>query len=114
MAPCPLPAACREYGVQPIIGALLGVARDARGSGGTQVDYLPLYAQDEAGWLNLCDLVSRAHLERPLELEPHVALDDLEGRTAGLIALTGGGGGRADAALRRWPGRGCPRLCRPA
>ncbi|MBO9499688.1 MAG: DNA polymerase III subunit alpha [Novosphingobium sp.] len=81
--------ACREYGVQPIVGTLLGVIRED----GRQVDYLPLYAQDEDGWNNLCHLVSRAHLDRPVELDPHVALGDLEGRTAGLIALTGAGEG---------------------
>ncbi|MEM7700409.1 MAG: DNA polymerase III subunit alpha [Pseudomonadota bacterium] len=78
-------------GVQPIIGTLLGVARD--GSDGKIVDYLPLYAQDEAGYDNLCHLVSKAHLERPLELEPHVLIADLEGHTEGLIALTGAGEG---------------------
>ena len=76
-------------GVQPIIGALLGVAREESGA----IDYLPLYAQDEDGWNNLCHLVSRAHLARPLELDPHVALEELEGRTDGLIALTGAGEG---------------------
>jgi DNA polymerase-3 subunit alpha len=78
-------AACKGEGVQPVVGALLGVARGPEGP----VDYLPLYVQDEMGWQNLCDLVSRAHLERPLELEPHVALADLAGRTEGLIVLTG-------------------------
>jgi len=78
--------ACFDEGVQPIVGALLGVARDEAGK---QVDYLPLYAQDEAGYDNLCYLVSKAHLDRPLELEPHVSLADLEGRSEGLIALTG-------------------------
>ncbi|MGN6499713.1 MAG: PHP domain-containing protein, partial [Tsuneonella sp.] len=83
-------SACFDYGVQPIVGTLLGVARE---EGGAQVDYLALYAQDEAGYDNLCHLVSKAHLERPLELDPHVALADLEGRTDGLIALTGAGEG---------------------
>ncbi|QYU68656.1 DNA polymerase III subunit alpha [Leptolyngbya sp. 15MV] len=82
--------ACFDEGVQPIVGTLLGVARDEAGK---QVDYLPLYAQDEAGYDNLCHLVSKAHLDRPLELEPHVALADLDGRTEGLIALTGAGEG---------------------
>ncbi|RPF72575.1 DNA polymerase III subunit alpha [Aurantiacibacter spongiae] len=80
---------CIAEGVQPIIGTMLGVCR---GDGAT-VDYLPLYAQDEDGWQNMCHLVSRAHLERPLEREPHVELADLEGRTNGLIALTGAGDG---------------------
>jgi len=83
--------ACKGEGVQPIIGTLLGVARE--GSEGKQVDYLPLYAQDEAGYDNLCHLVSRAHLDRPLEFEPHVVWDDLAGHTDGLIALTGAGEG---------------------
>src|SRR5688500_13972151 len=78
-------AACKAEGVQPIVGTLLGIARGADGP----IDYLPLYVQDETGWQNLCRLVSRAHLERPLEPEPHVALDDLDGHTEGLIALTG-------------------------
>jgi len=82
--------ACKGEGVQPIVGALLGVARDAEGK---QVDYLPLFAQDETGYDNLCHLVSKAHLERPLELEPHVAMADLGGRTDGLIALSGAGEG---------------------
>jgi DNA polymerase-3 subunit alpha len=87
--------ACAGEGVQPIVGALLGVARGE----GDPIDHLPLYAQDESGWNNLCDLVSRAHLERPLELEPHVALADLEGRTDGLIALTGAAEGAVTRLL---------------
>jgi DNA polymerase-3 subunit alpha len=83
--------ACKAEGIQPIIGTLLGVARPSRDEGaeGKQVDYLPLYAQDEAGYDNLCHLVSKAHLDRPLEFDPHVRMEDLEGRTDGLIAFTG-------------------------
>jgi DNA polymerase-3 subunit alpha len=83
--------ACKSEGVQPIIGTLLGVARE--GSEGRLVDYLPLFAKDETGYDNLCHLVSAAHLDRPLELEPHVQMDDLEGHSDGLIALTGAGEG---------------------
>ncbi|RDC60103.1 DNA-directed DNA polymerase [Alteripontixanthobacter maritimus] len=78
--------ACFAEGVQPIIGTLLGIARD---DAGKQVDYLPIYARDNDGYNNLCHLVSAAHLERPLEFEPHVQLSALEGHTNGLIALTG-------------------------
>ncbi|AXK43592.1 DNA polymerase III subunit alpha [Erythrobacter aureus] len=83
--------ACKAEGIQPIIGTLLGVARPSRDEGaeGKQVDYLPLYAQDEAGYDNLCHLVSKAHLERPLEYDPHVRMEGLEGHTDGLIAFTG-------------------------
>ena len=83
-------AACAAAGVQPIVGMLLGVMRD--GDAAT-IDYLPLYAQDEAGWQNLCHLASRAHLDRPLELDPHVRMEDIEGHSDGLIALTGAGEG---------------------
>ena len=85
----PFAAAAREYGIQPLIGTLLGVQREQGGA----IDALALYAKDEDGWLNLCHLVSRAHLDRPLELEPHVSLADLEGHSHGLIALTGAGEG---------------------
>ena len=42
--------ACISEGVQPIIGACLGVVREAaEGSDRAEVDYLPLFAQDEQG-----------------------------------------------------------------
>ena len=93
--------ACKAEGIQPIIGTLLGVARPSRDEGaeGKQVDYLPLYAQDEAGYDNLCHLVSKAHLERPLEFEPHVRIGDLDGRTEGLIAFTGASEGAVTRLL---------------
>jgi DNA polymerase III subunit alpha len=77
--------ACKGEGIQPIVGTLLGVLADD----GETVDHLPLFAQDERGWNNLCHLVSRAHLDRPLERMPHVGMADLEGHTDGLIALSG-------------------------
>ncbi len=77
--------ACKSEGVQPIVGTLLGVLAED----GETVDHVPLYAQDEDGWNNLCYLVSRAHLDRPLEQMPHVGMADFEGRTDGLIALSG-------------------------
>ncbi|MFB0611593.1 DNA polymerase III subunit alpha [Aurantiacibacter poecillastricola] len=77
--------ACMGEGVQPIVGTLLGVLADD----GETVDHLPLFAQDEDGWNNLCHLVSAAHLDRPLERDPHVGMAEFEGRTDGLIALSG-------------------------
>ena len=80
--------------MQPIIGTLLRVARPDMPEGVTPpIDWLALYAQDEAGYQNLCELVSRAHLDRPIEEDAHVPFADLEGRTDGLIALTAGGEG---------------------
>ncbi len=100
--------ACKGEGIQPIIGTLLGVARDAEGK---QVDYLPLYAQDESGYDNLCHLVSKAHLDRPPELEPHVAIGDLEGHTEGLIALTGAGEGALTRLLAEGQNPAAEALC---
>ncbi|MCY1671877.1 DNA polymerase III subunit alpha [Novosphingobium sp. SL115] len=87
--------ACKDMGVQPVIGTMLAVARPDRegaatgfGPAAPTIDWLALYAQDTAGYDNLCHLVSRAHLDRPLEFAPHVVLADLVGHTDGLICLT--------------------------
>ena len=87
--------ACKAAGVQPIVGALLSVARPGQrlANGAPLIDWLALYAQNDAGYNNLCALVSAAHLGRPVEQEPHVLLADLAGKTDGLICLTGGGEG---------------------
>ncbi|MEA3032067.1 MAG: polymerase subunit alpha, partial [Sphingomonadales bacterium] len=86
--------AARKEGVQPIIGTMLAVARPGWPEGRTpQLDWLALYAQNLAGYDNLCALVSAAHLGRPLEDSPHVRCEAFEGRTDGLIALTAGGEG---------------------
>ncbi len=92
-AAMPFGEACMAEGVQPIIGAMLAVARpEDIGPVGT-LDWLALLAQDEAGYHNLCRLVSAAHLDRPIHEEPHVPFAALEGATDGLIALTAGGEG---------------------
>jgi len=86
--------ACKAEGVQPIIGTMLAIARPGTPDGKPALyDWLALYAQDEAGYDNLCALVSAAHLERPIEEQAHIRLDDLAGQTDGLIALTAGGEG---------------------
>lgn len=83
--------AAKKAGVQPVIGTLLCVARPDMPDGvEPPLDWLALFAQDETGYNNLCDLVSRAHLERPIEKDAHVLFEDLEGRTDGVIALTAG------------------------
>jgi DNA polymerase-3 subunit alpha len=85
--------ACQAAGVQPIVGTLLAVARPVPEGVEAPIDWLALYAQDATGYDNLCQLVSMAHLDRPIELDAHVSLDALRGRTDGLIALTAGGEG---------------------
>src|ERR1044072_2622196 len=90
--------ACAKAGVQPIIGTLLAVARPNMPDGiAAPIDWLALYAQEESGYANLCDLVSMAHLDRPIEEEAHVSFESLAGRTDGLICLTAG----AEGALAR-------------
>ena len=89
-------AACLDVGVQPIVGTFLAVARpvaDSDSAGDSVIDWLALHAKDEAGWQNLCHLVSCAHLDRPQHFDAHVPFDMLEGRSEGLICLTGAGEG---------------------
>jgi DNA polymerase-3 subunit alpha len=91
-----LAAACRDMGIQPIIGAFLGVARpETEDTAGRDpvIDWLALFAKDETGWLNLCHLVSAAHLDRPSHFEAHVPFAELTGRSDGLVCLTGAGEG---------------------
>ncbi len=86
--------ACKGAGVQPIIGAMLCVARPDMPDGVEPIfDWLALYAQDEAGYDNLCRLVSAAHLDRPVEQQAHVRFEALEDSSNGLIALTAGNEG---------------------
>lgn len=86
--------ACKDAGVQPIVGTMLAVARP--GTPDNQppiIDWLTLYAQDDAGYDNLCALVSAAHLDRPIEYDAHVDLAMLERHSQGLLALTAGSEG---------------------
>ncbi len=97
-AAMPFSEGCAKAGVQPIVGALLAVARPNMPEGVTPpIDWLALLAQDEAGYSNLCALVSMAHLDRPVEEDAHITLESLLGRTDGLICLTAG----AEGALTR-------------
>ena len=97
-AAMPFSEGCVKSGIQPVIGALLAVARPDMPDGvAVPIDWLALYAQDEAGYGNLCKLVSMAHLDRPIEEDAHVTFDQLAGRTDGLLCLTAG----AEGALAR-------------
>jgi DNA polymerase-3 subunit alpha len=93
----PFSEACFAKGVQPIIGAMLAVARPEEIGGPTGIDWLALLAKDDTGYANLCKLVSSAHLDRPIEQDPHVEFARLESLSEGLVALTGG----AEGALAR-------------
>ena len=78
----------KGQGVQPIAAALLAVARPDQ-QGKLVLDWLPLLAQDEAGYSNLIHLVSRAHLYTEAHESAHLSFAAFEGRTDGLLALTG-------------------------
>src|SRR6185503_20899929 len=89
----PFSDACIAKGVQPVIGAMLAVARPPEIGGEARIDWLVLLAKDDQGYANLCKLVSSAHLDRPVEQEPHVPFAKLHGLNDGLIALTAGSEG---------------------
>jgi len=93
--------ACADAGVQPIIGVQLQIRREeegeAKGFGAArdqgrkpEPDQLVLLAQSEVGYNNLMKLISKAFLATDGGETPQVTLADVEGRSAGLIALTGG------------------------
>ncbi len=86
--------ACADAGIQPIVGCQVAVRRE---DGGTprdgrraEPDRVVLLCQNEAGYLNLLDLVSSAFLETDAGETPQVSLIDVEKRSEGLILLTGG------------------------
>ncbi len=83
-----------EKGVQPIVGLALTV-REARGTSGV----IALLAQSETGYVNLMALSTSAYLDAESTEPPHVPLEMLLERSAGLIALTGGGEGLANALI---------------
>jgi DNA polymerase-3 subunit alpha len=88
--------AAKEANVQAIIGAELEIA-----SGGHS-HHLPLLAASEEGYKNLVWLVSRGHV-KPDASGPAgatcIALADLEGRTKGLVAMTGCMGGLVSQSI---------------
>src|SRR4029079_12190189 len=82
--------AAKELGVKAILGAELEVVVGSHGH------HLPLLAATEDGYKNLVWLVSRGYVEpAPAGTPgvPCVSLADLEGRTKGLVAMTGCMGG---------------------
>ena len=100
-----------KAGLQPIIGIQLAIGFGdgsmlASRFGEEDAGRAPLVllAKDETGYMNLMHLASRAFLDPTPGESTHVSLARLEGRTAGLIALTGG----PDGPLDRCYGLGRP------
>ena len=76
---------CASSGIQPIIGCALNVRFSE--TDGT----LLLLVASEQGYLNLLDIVSYLYLGAPSENgKAYIPAEYLQGRTEGLIALTGG------------------------
>ncbi len=101
-----------KAGIQPIIGCDLAIRREEESGIATigkvpPADWLTLLVQNEAGYLNLMRLVSRAHLEFKTGSLPALPLSELDGHTEGLLALIGSLGSAVGRLLRR--GRRRPR-----
>jgi DNA polymerase III subunit alpha len=94
-----------KEGVQPIIGMQItldfqdGAAMAPRGEAEAGRASIVLLAQDASGYLNLMHIASRAWLATNPGDPPHVFIERLEGRSQGLIALTGGPDGPIDRAF---------------
>ena len=93
-----------KAGLQPIIGCELAVqtAEPQPGKRPLPPAHLVLLAQDRTGYENLMWLSSTAFLDGDPTQLTHMPLDRFEGRTDGLICLTGG----ADGPLGRLIGAG--------
>src|SRR3954452_11025980 len=88
----PFVTAARARGIRPILGAELTL-EDGH--------HLTLLVENEAGWRNLCKLISCARMRMP-KGQAALPWADLEPHTAGLIALSGCRRGPVAAALLRW------------
>ncbi len=99
--------ACAEAGIQPILGCEIAVAREDAGGRkqfngdgrAPEPDTLVILVQNAAGYGHLIKLVSKAYLDTPAGETPQVALDDFDGRSDGLIALTAGPAGAVGRLL---------------
>jgi error-prone DNA polymerase len=80
--------AATRAGIRPIIGAELTIAALPGLIAARSAWRLPLLVESRAGYRNLCRLVTRMKL-RARKHEGALTLDELDGHTAGLVALAG-------------------------
>lgn len=83
--------------IQPIFGAELNVAMP----GADLPSHLVLLARTAAGYRNLQALVSESCRRREPGTQPVVSFDEVQGRSDGLVALSGCLGGEVSQALLR-------------
>ncbi len=90
--------ATKGEGVQPIIGCALPVTGigEALPERWAKVPTVMLIAQNERGYLNLCELSSAAYLDIEPSDEPHVPWARVCELSEGLILLSGGPDGPVD------------------
>jgi error-prone DNA polymerase len=89
--------AAHELNIHPILGAELTLSDD---DDPEITNHLTLLVEDQAGWHNLCYLISRARHAAP-KGQAILPFSELVGCTNGLIALSGCSQGEIPAALRR-------------
>ena len=77
--------AAEAHGIQPILGAELTLHHDDRPG---DPFHLTLLAENQAGWHNLCYLISRGRAGAP-KGSAALPFSELVGCTEGLIALSG-------------------------
>src|SRR5215212_6325711 len=88
----PFVTAAHARGIRPILGTELTL-EDGH--------HLTLLVENEAGWRNLCTLISHARMQRPKGASA-LPWATLEAHTGGLICLSGCRQGPVAAALLRW------------
>jgi DNA polymerase-3 subunit alpha len=95
--------ACREAGIQPILGMTATVSSPGERIGpASSPGRLVLLAMGPAGYRSLCRLSSRiqAHPDREILAAQGLAWEDLEAHREGLICLSGGRMGWVERLLR--------------
>jgi DNA polymerase-3 subunit alpha len=91
--------AAKEAKVQAILGCEIDVLVSGSGKGGGRTMHLPLIASTLEGYKNLVKLVSHGHVHPREGFAPCITLDELEGKTKGIIAMTGCMGGVVQQAI---------------
>jgi DNA polymerase-3 subunit alpha len=87
-----------DAGIQPIIGCQIKIEKEIldkkefelKGGIKPEPEELVLLVQNETGYLNLSEIISRAHVQTPNGETPQVTLDDVRENNEGLLALTAG------------------------
>ncbi|MEX8496877.1 MAG: DNA polymerase III subunit alpha [Leptothrix ochracea] len=93
-------SAARKSGVQPILGADLWLEPDTASADPRQASRLLLLVQDRQGYLNLCELISRAWIQNVQRgNQAWIKWSWLEELSGGLIALSGAQMGAIAQAL---------------